>query len=115
MNPLYQTDLPTLGRNTDIDHHADLQVLQRIKRFLLPRDFEVSKDLLQQMQQGYGIADQPVDALLSSGIKFAKPLQQKRYCNSQRLRRCISSFANIRVGMMPSLPRLAQLPIGAIR
>ena len=76
MNPLHQTDLPTLGRNTDIDHHADLQVLQRIKRFLLPRDFEVSKDLLQQMQQGYGVADQPVDALLSSGIKFAKPLQQ---------------------------------------
>ena len=76
MNPLHQTDLPTLGRNTDIDHHAELQVLQRIKRFLLPRDFEVSKDLLQQMQQGYGIADQPVDALLSSDIKFAKPLQQ---------------------------------------
>ena len=51
MNSLHQTDLPALGRNTDIDHHADLQVLQRIKRFLLPRDFEVSKDLLQQMQQ----------------------------------------------------------------
>ena len=63
MNPLYQTDLPTLGRNTDIDHHADLQVLQRLERFLLRRDFEVSQELLQRMQQGGGIAAQAADAL----------------------------------------------------
>lgn len=64
------------GRNTDIYHHADLQVLKRIRQYLLPRDFQVSNTLLYEMHQGYALADNPVDSLLADGIKFAKALQQ---------------------------------------
>ena len=34
------------GRTTAIDDHSDLQVLKRIKRYLLPKDFVISQDLL---------------------------------------------------------------------
>ncbi len=64
------------GRTTVIDDHSDLQVLKRIKRYLLPKDFVISQDLLQEMVEGYDIGDPMADALAADGIRFAKPLQQ---------------------------------------
>lgn len=64
------------GRTTAIDDHSDLQVLKRIKRYLLPKDFAISQDLLNEMVAGYDIGDPLTDALASDGIRFAKPLQQ---------------------------------------
>ncbi len=64
------------GRTTAIDDHSDLQVLKRIKRYLLPKDFEISQDLLAKMVSGYDIGDPVADALAADGIRFAKPLQQ---------------------------------------
>ena len=64
------------GRTTAIDDHSDLQVLKRIKRYLLPKDFVLSQDLLQEMVSGYDIGDPMADALAADGIRFAKPLQQ---------------------------------------
>ena len=64
------------GRTTAIDDHSDLQVLKRIKRYLLPKDFVISQDLLQEMVAGYDIGDPVADALATDGIRFAKPLQQ---------------------------------------
>ncbi|MFB2538230.1 MULTISPECIES: hypothetical protein [unclassified Acinetobacter] len=66
-----------LGRNTAPDHHADLQVLQRIRKFLLPKDFQISEQLLTELNQGYLLGDAPIDNLLQQGFKFAKPLQQQ--------------------------------------
>ena len=63
------------GRTTSVTHHVDLQVLKRIRKYLLPKDFEVSSSLLSQLSEGYGIGDPPVDRLLLQGSKFAKPLQ----------------------------------------
>ena len=64
------------GRTTAIDDHSDLQVLQRIKRYLLPKNFTISQDLLDEIVAGYDIGDPLADALVADGIRFAKPLQQ---------------------------------------
>ena len=64
------------GRTTAIDDHSDLQVLKRIKRYLLPKDFVISQELLDEMVAGYDIGDTLADALATDGIRFAKPLQQ---------------------------------------
>ena len=64
------------GRTTVIDDHSDLQVLKRIKRYLLPKDFVISQGLLEEMVAGYDIGDLVADALAADGIRFAKPLQQ---------------------------------------
>jgi len=64
------------GRTTAIDDHNDLQVLKRIKRYLLPKDFVISQDLLEEIVAGYDIGDPIADDLASDGIRFAKPLQQ---------------------------------------
>ena len=65
------------GRTTAIDDHSDLQVLKRIKRYLLPKDFVISQDLLDEMVAGYDIGDPLADALAADGVRFAKPLQQR--------------------------------------
>ena len=64
------------GRTTAIDDHSDLQVLKRIKRYLLPKDFEISSTLLAEIVNGYDIGDPLADNLAADGIRFAKPLQQ---------------------------------------
>lgn len=64
------------GRTTAIDDHSDLQVLRRIKRYLLPKNFVISQDLLNEMVAGYDIGDPLADSLAADGIRFAKPLQQ---------------------------------------
>ena len=64
------------GRTTAIDDHNDLQVLKRIKRYLLPKDFVISQNLLEEIVAGYDIGDPIADDLASDGIRFAKPLQQ---------------------------------------
>ncbi|MFZ2842603.1 oxygenase MpaB family protein [Psychrobacter sp.] len=64
------------GRTTAIDDHSDLQVLKRIKRYLLPKNFVISQDLLDEMVAGYDIGDPLADKLAADGIRFAKPLQQ---------------------------------------
>ena len=64
------------GRTTAIDDHSDLQVLKRIKRYLLPKDFVISQNLLDEIVSGYDIGDSLADALAADGIRFAKPLQQ---------------------------------------
>lgn len=63
------------GRTTAIDDHSDLQVLRRIKRYLLPKDFTISPTLLNEMVEGYDIGDPIADALAAQNIRFAKPLQ----------------------------------------
>ncbi len=63
------------GRTVDIEHHADLQVLKRIRKHLLPKDFEVSASLLKEITDGYDIGDPVVDRLRAEKIKFATPLQ----------------------------------------
>ena len=64
------------GRTTTTDDHSDLQVLKRIKRYLLPKNFVLSQDLLSEIVAGYDIGDPLADALAADGIHFAKPLQQ---------------------------------------
>ncbi|TXD96375.1 DUF2236 domain-containing protein [Psychrobacter frigidicola] len=64
------------GRTTDISDHSDLQVLKRIKRYLLPKDFTISPILLKEMVAGYDIGDPLADRLALDGVRFAKPLQQ---------------------------------------
>jgi len=64
------------GRTTGINDHSDLQVLKRIKRYLLPKDFTISPALLDEIVAGYDIGDPLADALAAQNIKFAKPLQQ---------------------------------------
>lgn len=64
------------GRTTAFTDHSDLQVLRRIKRYLLPKDFTISQALLDEMVAGYDIGDPLADALAADGIRFAKPLQQ---------------------------------------
>ena len=63
------------GRTTAIDEHADLQVLRRIRKYLLPKDFQISPQLLTQMANGYEVGDPLADSLLAQNIRFAKPLQ----------------------------------------
>ena len=63
------------GRTTNVDEHADLQVLRRIRQYLLPKDFQISTELLTQMAVGYDMGDPIADGLLSQNIRFAKPLQ----------------------------------------
>ena len=64
------------GRTTAIDDHSDLQVLKRIKRYLLPKNFVISQNLLDEIVAGYDIGDPLTDALAAKSIRFAKPLQQ---------------------------------------
>jgi len=63
------------GRTTATDDHSDLQVLKRIRRFLLPKDFAIQDRLLQEMVAGYDIGDPIADRLITQGVRFAKPLQ----------------------------------------
>ncbi len=64
------------GRSTAIDDHTELQVLKRIRRYLLPKDFEIDPKLLAEIVEGYDIGDPLVDQLAADNIRFAKPLQQ---------------------------------------
>ncbi|GAA0316893.1 oxygenase MpaB family protein [Psychrobacter aestuarii] len=64
------------GRTTRPDDHSDLQVLRRIKRFLLPKDFVVSPALLSDMAAGYDIGDGLMDSLCMQRLPVIKPLQQ---------------------------------------
>lgn len=64
------------GRTTNINDHNDLQVLRRIKRYLLPKDFSISPTLLAEIVDGYDIGDPLADNLATDNIRFAKPLQQ---------------------------------------
>ncbi len=64
------------GRTTNINDHSNLQVLQRIKRHLLPKDFVISPDLLAEIVAGYDIGDPIADQLAIEGMRFAKPLLQ---------------------------------------
>ncbi|MBP2280022.1 hypothetical protein H4W00_000835 [Psychrobacter sp. PL19] len=64
------------GRTTDINDHSDLQVLRRIKRYLLPKNFTISPTLLAEMVEGYDIGDPLADQLAADGVRFARPLQQ---------------------------------------
>src|SRR5690606_16107292 len=64
------------GRTTAIDDHSDLQGLQRIKRYLLPKDFVISQELFLELVAAYDIGDSLADALAADGIRFTKPLQQ---------------------------------------
>ena len=59
------------GRTTAIDDHSDLQVLKRIKRYLLPKDFEISSTLLAEIVNGYDIGDPLADNLAADVIRFA--------------------------------------------
>lgn len=70
------TDYQRHGRTTRIDDHSDLQVLKRIKRYLLPKDFTISSTLLNEMVTGYDIGDPLADALAADGIRFVKPLKK---------------------------------------
>lgn len=70
------------GRTTALDDHSDLQVLKRVKRYLLPKDFVISHDLLDEMVAGYDIGDPLADALAADGIRFTKPLQQHIISNN---------------------------------
>ena len=63
------------GRTTAIDNHSDLQVLKRIKRYLLPKNFVISPVLLEEIVSGYDIGDPLADTLAADGIRFSKPLQ----------------------------------------
>ena len=64
------------GRTTAVDDHSDLQVLKRIKRYLLPKNFVISQDLLEEIVAGYDIGDSLADTLAADGMRFAKPLEQ---------------------------------------
>jgi len=64
------------GRTTRPDDHSDLQVLRRIKRFLLPKDFVISPALLTDMAAGYDIGDSLMDNLCVQRLPVIKPLQQ---------------------------------------
>ncbi len=64
------------GRTTAITDHSDLQVLRRIRRYLLPKNFTISQNLLDEMVAGYDVGDPLADALATSGVRFAKPLQK---------------------------------------
>ncbi len=64
------------GRTTPINDHSDLQVLKRIKRYLLPKGFVISEALLDEMVAGYDIGDPIADQLAAADIRFAKPLQR---------------------------------------
>lgn len=75
-NSLIKTNYQRHGRTTAIDDHSDLQVLKRIKRHLLPKNFEISAALLAEIVDGYDIGDPLADKLARDGIRFAKPLQQ---------------------------------------
>nr|WP_265090214.1 oxygenase MpaB family protein [Psychrobacter frigidicola] len=70
--PAYQRH----GRTTDISDHSDLQVLRRIKRYLLPKDFAISQDLLTEMVNGYDIGDPLADQLTADDVRFGRPLQR---------------------------------------
>ena len=119
-----------LGRTTSVDHHADLQVLTRIRKFLLPKAFSVSPALLHEMNEGYGIADPLADALLTEGNKFYQPLIQELAPNllKSKNRSVIPNLLNHPTILLyaSNLPRtqsgttlnwqkLGQLPIAVIR
>ena len=76
INPSNRQTYQRHGRTTSIDDHSDLQVLRRIKRHLLPKDFTISPTLLAQIVEGYDIGDPIADKLAADGIRFAKPLQR---------------------------------------
>ena len=90
------------GRTTSIDDHSDLQVLRRIKRHLLPKDFTISPALLAEIVAGYDIGDPIADRLTTDGIRFAKPLQQsistgeisKKFANNPDFVRLTEQFAS---------------------
>lgn len=77
------------GRTTAINDHGDLQVLKRIKRYLLPKDFAISPALLEEIVSGYDIGDPLADALAADGIRFAKPLQRAIFSTDSNT--CISA------------------------
>ena len=76
INPSSRQTYQRHGRTTSVDDHSDLQVLRRIKRHLLPKDFTISPTLLAQIVEGYDIGDPIADKLAADGIRFAKPLQR---------------------------------------
>ncbi|MGM8886037.1 oxygenase MpaB family protein [Psychrobacter sp. 1U2] len=75
-NDIEMTSYLRHGRSTATNDHSDLQVLKRIKRYLLPKGFEIDPKLLAEIVDGYDIGDPLADQLAADNIRFAKPLQQ---------------------------------------
>ena len=76
MNTSNRQNYQRHGRTTSIDDHSDLQVLRRIKRHLLPKDFTISPALLAEIVAGYDIGDPIADRLAADGIRF-KPFEPR--------------------------------------
>jgi len=91
------------GRTTDINDHSDLQVLKRIERYLLPKDFTISPALLNEIVAGYDIGDPLADALATQNIKFAKPLQHTILGDSPK-----HNIANSDIAANPSFSALTE-------
>ncbi len=69
------------GRTTLLDEHDQLQVLERLRQFFLPKDFQPSTTLLNQLSDGYDVADTVADALTARSIKFAPLLLKPKFHN----------------------------------
>uniref|UniRef100_A5WH51 ER-bound oxygenase mpaB/mpaB'/Rubber oxygenase catalytic domain-containing protein n=1 Tax=Psychrobacter sp. (strain PRwf-1) TaxID=349106 RepID=A5WH51_PSYWF len=64
------------GRSASFGANDTLQVLQRMRRFLLPKDYTLKPELLEQIADGYELTDPIVDNLIKKHGKFADALQQ---------------------------------------
>ncbi len=71
----YDINYQRHGRTTALNDHSDLQVLRRIRRHLLPKNFTISQDLLAEIVAGYDIGDPIADQLAADKVRFAKPLK----------------------------------------
>ncbi|WP_264755579.1 oxygenase MpaB family protein [Psychrobacter sp. FDAARGOS_221] len=70
------TSIYDYGRTARLDENQDLQVLQRMRRFLLPSDYTIKPERLDQIANGYEITDAVVDAIIKKHGRFADALQQ---------------------------------------
>lgn len=71
-----ESSIYSYGRTASPTQNEDLQVLQRMRKFILPKGYQLKKQVLDDIAEGYELTDPVTDALTTKYNRFADDLQQ---------------------------------------
>ncbi|WP_296405737.1 oxygenase MpaB family protein [Psychrobacter sp.] len=72
---LLESSIYSYGRTASPAENQDLQVLQRMRKFILPKGYKLKKHILDEIAEGYELIDPAADKLTNKYKRFADELQ----------------------------------------
>ncbi len=70
-----ESSIYSYGRTASPTQNEDLQVLQRMRKFILPKGYQLKKPVLDDIAEGYELTDPVTDALTTKYNRFSDDLQ----------------------------------------